>query len=218
MPLIVGLGLAVLQQLTGINTVIYYAPTIFQFSGLHSAGASIAATAGVGTVNVIATAVAIVLIDRVGRRPLLLVGVAGMVMSLAVLGAGFAFSGTVQGGSLLGLITAVSLMTYIASFAIGLGPVFWLLISEIYPLTVRGRAMGVTTIANWAANFLITVTFLTLVGAIGQAGVFWLYALVSIIAWFFVFRLVPETKGLTLEEIEEHFRAGRHPRELKGLP
>ncbi len=218
MPLIVGLGLAVLQQLTGINTVIYYAPTIFQFSGLHSAGASIAATAGVGTVNVIATAVAVVLIDRVGRRPLLLVGVAGMVVSLAVLGAGFAFSGTVQGGSLLGLITAVSLMTYIASFAIGLGPVFWLLISEIYPLTVRGRAMGVTTIANWAANFLITVTFLTLVGAIGQAGVFWLYALVSIIAWFFVFRLVPETKGLTLEEIEEHFRAGRHPRELKGLP
>jgi sugar porter (SP) family MFS transporter len=143
MPLIVGLGLAILQQLTGINTVIYYAPTIFQFAGLHSAGASIAATAGVGVVNVLVTFVAVVLVDRAGRRPLLLTGIAGMVVSLAVLGAGFAFGGAVQGGSLLGLITAVSLMAYVASFAIGLGPVFWLLIAEIYPLNVRGRAMSV---------------------------------------------------------------------------
>jgi predicted MFS family arabinose efflux permease len=78
--------------------------------------------------------------------------------------------------------------------------------------------MSVATIANWAANFLITLTFLTLAGVLGRAGVFWLYALVGIVAWFFVLRLVPETKGLTLEEIEEHFRAGRHPRELKGVP
>ncbi|RXE56589.1 MFS transporter [Methanoculleus taiwanensis] len=216
MPLIVGLGLAVLQQLTGINTVIYYAPTIFQFAGLHSAGASIAATAGVGAVNVLTTAAAVILVDRAGRRPLLLAGIAGMVVSLAVLGAGFALGGTVQGGNLLGLITAISLMAYVASFAIGLGPVFWLLIAEIYPLNVRGRAMSVATIANWAANFFITLTFLTLAGVLGRAGVFWLYALVGIVAWVFVFRLVPETKGLTLEEIEEHFRAGRHPRDLKG--
>ncbi len=218
MPLIVGLGLAILQQLTGINTVIYYAPTIFQFAGLHSAGASIAATAGVGVVNVLSTVAAVILVDRAGRRPLLLAGIGGMVVSLAVLGAGFAFGGTVQGGNLLGLITAVSLMAYVASFAIGLGPVFWLLIAEIYPLNVRGRAMSVATIANWAANFLITLTFLTLAGVLGRAGVFWLYALVGIVAWFFVLRLVPETKGLTLEEIEEHFRAGRHPRELRGAP
>ncbi|BBL68487.1 sugar porter family MFS transporter [Methanoculleus chikugoensis] len=218
MPLFVGFGLAVLQQLTGINTVIYYAPTIFQFAGLHSAGASIAATAGVGAVNVLATVAAVVLVDRTGRRPLLLAGIAGMVVSLAVLGAGFALSGAVQSGSLLGLITAVSLMAYVASFAIGLGPVFWLLIAEIYPLNVRGRAMSVATVANWGANFLITLTFLTLVGILEQAGVFWLYALVGLLAWFFVLRLVPETKGLTLEEIEEHFRAGRHPRELKGAP
>ncbi len=148
-PLFVGFGLAVLQQLTGINTVIYYAPTIFQFAGLHSAGASIAATAGVGAVNVLATVAAVVLVDRTGRRPLLLAGIAGMVVSLAVLGAGFALSGAVQSGSLLGLITAVSLMAYVASFAIGLGPVFWLLIAEIYPLNVRGRAMSVATVANW---------------------------------------------------------------------
>lgn len=218
MPLIVGLGLAILQQLTGINTVIYYAPTIFQFAGLHSAAASIAATAGVGVVNVLATVAAVILVDRAGRRPLLLVGIAGMVVSLAVLGAGFAFGGAGPGEGLLGLITAVSLTAYVASFAIGLGPVFWLLIAEIYPLNVRGRAMSVATIANWAANFLITLTFLTLAGVLGRAGVFWLYALVGIVAWFFVFRLVPETKGLTLEAIEEHFKAGRHPRELKGAP
>jgi MFS family permease len=138
MPLIVGLGLAILQQLTGINTVIYYAPTIFQFAGLHSAGASIAATAGVGVVNVLSTVAAVILVDRAGRRPLLLAGTGGMVVSLAVLGAGFAFGGTVQGGNLLGLITAVSLMAYVASFAIGLGPVFWLLIAEIYPPTYEG--------------------------------------------------------------------------------
>ncbi|WP_332449797.1 sugar porter family MFS transporter [Methanoculleus sp.] len=218
MPLIVGLGLAILQQLTGINTVIYYAPTIFQFAGLHSAAASIAATAGVGVVNVLATVAAVILVDRAGRRPLLLVGIAGMVVSLAVLGAGFAFGGAGPGEGLLGLITAVSLTAYVASFAIGLGPVFWLLIAEIYPLNVRGRAMSVATIANWAANFLITLTFLTLAGVLGRVGVFWLYALVGIVAWFFVFRLVPETKGLTLEAIEEHFKAGRHPRELKGAP
>ncbi len=149
------------------------------------------------------TVAAIALVDRAGRRPLLLAGTGGMVVSLAVLGAGFAFGGTVQGGNLLGMITAAGLMAYVASFAIGLGPVFRLLIAEIYPLNVRGRAMNVATIANWAANVLITPTFLTLAGALGRAG---------------VFRLVPETKGLTLEEIEEHFRAGRHPRDLKGAP
>ena len=212
-PLIVGLGLAVFQQITGVNTIIYYAPTIFQFAGLSSDTAAIAATTGVGLANFIVTAIALVLVDRVGRRPLLLVGIAGMVASLVVLGAGFYFASS-AGDAAVGIITAVSLIAYISFFAIGLGPVFWLLISEIFPLQVRGTAMSLATIANWSANFVITLVFLGLVGALGQTGTFWLFAAIGVVAFVFTLRLVPETKGLTLEEIESHFKGGGHPRRL----
>ncbi|MGZ7160769.1 MAG: sugar porter family MFS transporter, partial [Methanobacterium sp.] len=136
--LIIGVGLAIFQQLTGINTVIYYAPTILLFAGLQSAAVSILATAGIGVINVALTVVAILLIDRVGRRPLLLFGLVGMVISLIILGLSFALPGL--SGS-LGILAVLSLMLYVGSFAIGLGPVFWLMISEIYPLKIRGRAM-----------------------------------------------------------------------------
>lgn len=212
-PLIVGLGLAIFQQITGVNTIIYYAPTIFQFAGLSSDIAAIAATTGVGLANFIVTGIALALVDRVGRRPLLLVGIAGMVASLVVLGAGFYFASGV-GGATVGIITAISLIAYISFFAIGLGPVFWLLISEIFPLQVRGTAMSLATVANWSANFVITLVFLGLVGALGQTGTFWLFAAIGVVAFVFTLRLVPETKGLTLEEIESHFRGGGHPRRL----
>jgi sugar porter (SP) family MFS transporter len=146
-PLTIGIGLAILQQVTGINTVIYYAPTIFENAGLTSATAAIAATAGVGAVNVVMTIVAIFLVDRVGRRPLLLISLAGMVLGLIAMGSVFIFSSGNTGGN-LGLLTEASMMIYIAAFAIGMGPIFWLLISEIYPLKVRGTAMSVATVAN----------------------------------------------------------------------
>jgi MFS transporter, SP family, galactose:H+ symporter len=212
-PLIVGLGLAIFQQITGVNTIIYYAPTIFQFAGLSSDTAAIAATTGVGAANLIVTAIALVLVDRVGRRPLLLVGIAGMTISLIVLGAGFVFASS-SSSSAVGTITAISLIAYISFFAIGLGPVFWLLISEIFPLQARGTAMSIATVANWGANFLITLLFLGLVDVLGQSGTFWLFAAIGIIAFFFTLRLVPETKGLTLEQIEDHFKKGKHPRHL----
>jgi MFS transporter, SP family, galactose:H+ symporter len=212
-PLIVGLGLAIFQQVTGVNTIIYYAPTIFQFAGLDSATAAIAATTGVGLANFIVTAIALLLVDRVGRRPLLLVGILGMVISLIVLGAGFGLTAGATGHA-AGIVTAVSLIAYISFFAIGLGPVFWLLISEIFPLQVRGTAMSLATIANWGANFAITLLFLELVGVLGQAGTFWLFAAIGIAAFVFALRLVPETKGLTLEQIESHFKRGGHPRHL----
>ena len=129
--MIVGVGLAIAQQITGINTVIYYAPTIFKFAGLSSASVAILASVGVGVVNVVFTLVAMQLIDRVGRRPLLLVSLAGMALSLTVLG--LAFSLPQLSGS-LGWIAVASLMVYVGSFAVGLGPVFWLILSEIYPL------------------------------------------------------------------------------------
>jgi MFS transporter, SP family, galactose:H+ symporter len=209
--MIVGVGLAVAQQITGINTVIYYAPTIFKFAGLSSASVAILASVGVGVVNVILTVVAMQLIDRIGRRPLLLVSLVGMAMSLFVLG--LAFSLPQLSGS-LGWITVASLMVYVGSFAVGLGPVFWLMLSEIYPLRIRGRAMSVGTIANWSANLVVALSFLTLTQVLGKPTTFWLYAVVSIGAWLFAFYLVPETKGRSLEEIEAHWRAGKHPRVL----
>jgi len=209
--LIVGVGLAIAQQITGINTVIYYAPTIFKLAGLSSASVAILASVGVGVVNVVLTIAAMRLMDRVGRRPLLLVSLAGMALSLFVLGLAFALP---QASGNLGWIAVSSLMVYVGSFAIGLGPVFWLVLSEIYPLNIRGRAMSIGTAANWSVNLLVALTFLTLTRVLGNAATFWLYGIVSIGAWIFAFFLVPETKGKTLEEIEAHWRSGKRPREL----
>lgn len=198
--LIIGIGLAIFQQLTGINTVIYYAPTILLFAGLQSAAVSILATAGIGVINVALTVVAILLIDRIGRRPLLLFGLVGMVISLIILGMSFALPSL---GSSLGLLAIISLMVYVGSFAIGLGPVFWLMISEIYPLKIRGRAMSTATVVNWGMNLLVAITFLSLIQLLGTPGTFWLYAIISVGAIIFVYFRVPETKGKSLEEIEK---------------
>jgi SP family galactose:H+ symporter-like MFS transporter len=202
--MVIGIGLAVFQQVTGINTVIYYAPKIIQSAGISSASGAILATAGIGLVNVVMTIVSMWLIDRVGRRPLLLVGIAGMVASLGVLG--YAFYAPTHGHS-FATVAVVTLMCYVAAFAISLGPIFWLLIAEIYPLKIRGSAEGVAAGANWAANFAVSVTFLTLVESIGASWSFWLYAGLAVAAWIFSFLLVPETKGRSLEEIEAAWRA-----------
>jgi sugar porter (SP) family MFS transporter len=211
MPMIVGLGLAVFQQITGINTVIYYAPTIFKFAGITAAGPAILAGAGLTMVMWLFHVLAIFLMDRVGRRPLLLVGVAGQIIGLAILGAAFQFQ---QLASFKSYVAIGGLVIYVACFAFGLGPIFWLLISEIYPLKVRGAAMSAVTVTNWALNLVVAVTFLTLVGVLGHAGTFWLYGVIAIGAWVFLYLLVPETKGKTLEQIEEHWRSGKSPRAL----
>jgi SP family galactose:H+ symporter-like MFS transporter len=211
--LFLGIALAVIQQITGINTVIYYAPTIFQQAGFQSALGSIIATAGVGLVNVLMTVVSIPLLDRVGRRPLLLASLGGMTLSLAALGLGFAV-----GGEALKWIGVISLAVYIASFAIGLGPVFWLLISEIYPLSIRGQAASVATMANWLSNFVVSLTFLSLLTRLGSVSTFLLYAVLSLAGLWFCFRFVPETKGVPLERIERDLRAGRPLRQLGKTP
>jgi sugar porter (SP) family MFS transporter len=146
MPLIVGLGLAVFQQITGINTVIYYAPTIFKFTEITAAGPAILAGAGLAMVMWCFHVLAICLLDRVGRRPLLLTGVAGQIVGLAILGAAFHFQ---QLASFKSYTAIGGLVIYVACFAFGLGPIFWLLISEIYPLKVRGAAMSAVTVTNW---------------------------------------------------------------------
>ena len=196
---LVGLVLAIAQQLIGVNTVIYYAPTILKFTGLSTTSA-ITQALSVGITNVIFTVVAIVVLDRVGRRALLIAGTVGCVVSLSALGAFFA-SGTLQHS--VPWLALVCLIVYIASFAVGLGPVFWLMISEIFPLRVRSPAMSLSTVANWSSNFVVSTFFLTLVGAITREGTFWLYAAFGVLALgFFAFRL-PETKDRSLEEISQ---------------
>src|SRR5580700_201574 len=201
--LIVGIGLAIFQQVTGINTVIYYAPMIIQSAGISSASGAILTTAGIGVVNVLMTIVAMWLIDRIGRRPLLLTGIAGMTVTLGLLGWAFHSAGR---GGVLAWLAVISMMLYVASFAISLGPIFWLLIAEIYPLKVRSSAEGLAATFNWVSNLIVTLTFLTLVQMTGASRTFWLYGLFAIGAWIFCYFLAPETKGRSLEQIEEFWR------------
>jgi sugar porter (SP) family MFS transporter len=205
--LLTGVLLAVFQQVTGINTIIYYAPSLLHDAGLGSSSALLA-NVGIGAVNVGLTIVAIRLLDRTGRRPLLLSGTVGMAVGMAI--SAIAFIGTgdhLTGGHAIAAIAG--LVIYTGSFAIGLGPVFWLMIAEIYPLRIRGAAMSVASTANWGANFIVTISFLTLLSAIGGTGVFFLYGFLTLVALLYFFKRVPETKGRSLQEIE---------RDLRGLP
>jgi len=201
--LVVGVGLAILQQVTGINTVIYYAPTIVEFTGVNSSAGSILAAVGVGIINVGMTVLALRLLDRAGRRTLLMIGVSGMVISLFALGAAFIGGG---GSTLASVVAIVSLMAYVASFAISLGPIFWLLNAEIYPLSVRSKAAGVGTMANWTFNFIVSLTFLLLIEAAGRTGAFWIYGGIGLFTLFFCWKFVPETKGKRLEDIQQYFQ------------
>jgi sugar porter (SP) family MFS transporter len=201
--LVVGVGLAILQQVTGINTVIYYAPTIVEFTGIDSSAGSILAAVGVGVINVGMTLVAMRLLDRAGRRTLLMIGVSGMTLSLFALGGAFVGGG---GSTLASIVAILSLMTYVASFAVSLGPIFWLLNAEIYPLSVRSKAAGLGTMANWTFNFIVSLTFLLLIEALGRPGAFWLYGAVGVLTLIFCWKLVPETKGKRLEDIEAYFQ------------
>ena len=195
-PLLIGVLLAIFQQITGVNTIIYYTPTILQMAGFQSASSAILATALVGTVNLGATIISLLLLDRVGRRPLLLLGIAGMALSLTHLGYLFGVSNVPRNAILFDVIA------YLAGFAVGLGPIFWLLISEIYPTTVRGQAMSLSSVIIWVSDLLVTMTFLSLVESLGARASFWLYAGACLVALVFSARMVPETKGRTLEEIE----------------
>jgi sugar porter (SP) family MFS transporter len=198
--MVLGVALAVFQQITGINTIIYYAPTLLAAAGLGNSAALLANVVN-GAVNVLMTIVAIRLLDRAGRRPLLLRGTTGMAAGMILVALTFAIGGSqLHGGA--AYIAIGGLLIYTGSFAIGLGPVFWLLISEIYPVRIRGQAMSVATMANWGANFVVTVSFLTLLSAIGNAGTFFLFAGLSIVALAYFRRHVPETKNRSLQDIE----------------
>ena len=202
-PLIVGIGLAVFQQVTGINTVIYYAPSIFKEAGFASNSAAILATVGIGVVNVLMTVVALLLLDQAGRRKLLLSGLAIMFVCLIAIAVAFSVGTATVGG-----ITAVALAAYVGGFAIGLGPIFWLLIAEIFPLAYRGRGMSVASMANWGSNLVVALVFLDLIRLLTPAGTFGLFGVLTLAALAFAWRFVPETTGRSLEEIEGDMARG----------
>jgi MFS family permease len=192
--------MAVFQQVTGINTIIYYSPTLLAGAGLGNNAALLANVVN-GAVNVGMTIVAIRLLDRSGRRPLLLTGTAGMAVGMII--TALAFLGGDQLHGAAAYVAIAGLLIYTGSFAVGLGPVFWLMIAEIYPLRIRGQAMSVATIANWGANFVVTISFLTLLDAITPRGVFFLFAFLCLVALAYFAKRVPETKQRSLQEIEQ---------------
>src|SRR6056297_423865 len=229
--LLIGIGIMLFQQFTGINTIIYYSPTIFEMAGYGADSANavydaILPALPIGLVNVLFTIVAIYLVDRWGRKPLLYLGLSGMIIALLALGIGFTFHNAL--GDALKWISFISMIIYIPFFAISLGPIAWLLISEIYPTKIRGLGMSLATMVNWLANFLIANTFLSLGKVttgempnpagegtlVNPGGAFFIYAVIGILGLFFVYSYIPETKGHSLEKIEEHFLNGKHPRDL----
>ena len=195
--LIIAMGLAFFQQVTGINTIIYYAPTIFERAGFGDASHAILATMSIGVVNVLFTLISLPLIDRVGRRPLLIIGIAGMFVSLALCGVAFGMTDLTS----FRWIALFCVLAYIAFFAISLGPIMWLMISEVFPLQERGLGTSLAVCAQWGFNMIVSVTFPSLLHAAGASMTFWFYAVLCLAGLVFVIKKVPETKGKTLEEI-----------------
>lgn len=204
--LVVGMGLAIFQQIIGINTIIYYAPTTLTKVGFGDT-AAIISNAGIGVINVGMTLVAIRYIDRVGRKPLLLGGAIGMFLSLGVLAVTSLALPEPTGIGPVGIVTLICLALFIASFAVSWGPIVWVMLGEIFPLKIRGAAMGVATVLLWGANFVISLTFPVLLSALGVGYLFLGYSLICIAALAFVWFFVTETKGRSLEEIEADLRA-----------
>jgi sugar porter (SP) family MFS transporter len=197
--LLIAVGFTVLQQVTGINTIIYYGPQIFSLAGITSNKNAIFATLIVAVTNVLATIVALVLVDRLGRKPLLYWGVGGMTASLFLLS--YSFHNQATFGSSLGMVATVCLVAYIACFAFSMGPIAWILVSEVFPLQIRGRGVAAATIGSGASNFLVSLTFLSLIKAAGNALTFAIYGAFCIFTLLFVRFIVPETKGRELESI-----------------
>jgi sugar porter (SP) family MFS transporter len=202
--LIVAMVLYFLQQLSGINAVIYYAPVIFDRAGFDSSTQQMLATVGVGTVNFAATVVALFLIDRVGRRPLLVAGFTGCALAMLVIALA-----VVRPDDLPPWIVIAMLLLYIASFAIGLGPLPYVVMSEIFPLRARGPGMSMASTSNWGFNFMVVFAFPMMLAGPGLAFTFALFAVVCLAGIVFTLRRVPETTGHSLEAIERHLGSGR---------
>jgi major inositol transporter-like SP family MFS transporter len=199
----IGCGLAVVQQATGINTVNYYAPTILEQSGL-GVSASLVATIAVGVTSVVMTIVGIILLGFVGRRKMLLTGFTGVALSQAALALVF----LLPPSDARSYTILAAMMLFVAFVQCFIGTCVWLLLSEIFPMTIRGFAMGIAVFVLWTTNAAISFAFPIVNENLGSTGTFGLFVLVNVISLVFVAKFVPETKGRTLEELEDQFRDG----------
>lgn len=206
-PLCIAVGIMFFQQFVGINTVIYYGPKIFLKAGFEGNEAAIWASVGIGVVNVLFTILSLVLIDKLGRRKLFFIGMLGIIISLVVMGFGFALQQAL--GDYARWFLVVSMLAYVGFFALSLGPLGWLIISEVFPLKVRGLGSSIGSLSNWGFNTLVVWTFFTLIKIIGDAEVFWLFAIVGVVGLIWGYWFIPETKGISLEKIEDHWRGGK---------
>jgi SP family xylose:H+ symportor-like MFS transporter len=191
--ILIGVLLSVFQQFVGINVALYYAPRIFESMGAEK-DASMLQTVVMGLVNVVFTVIAIMTVDKWGRKPLLMVGSIGMAIGMFAIGA-LAFL------KIIGISTLVFIIIYTASFMMSWGPICWVLISELFPNKIRGKAVAVAVAAQWAANYFISSTYPAMM-EFSSGLTYWFYGLMSIISFFFVWKMIPETKGKTLEEME----------------
>lgn len=203
-PMVIAVVMAVLQQITGINTIIYYSSMILTRptgdQGASTAADALRANVIVGITAFLSTVIALGIIDKIGRKPLLLTASAGMGLSMFGLGAAF-FQPTAPRTLIL-----VAIFAYVAFFSVGMGPGVWVLMSELFPTRVRGRAMAIATVCLWIACLAVTLTFLSLMNALTPGGAFWFYGVMCVFTFAFIWRALPETKGKTLEEIEKWWR------------
>ena len=207
-----GVGLQVIQQLTGINVVMYYAPRIFKIAGFASTEHQLWGTVIVGVTNVLATFIAIAFVDRLGRKPIMYAGFA--VMGAAMVTVGLLFNMDLEKNAMLGTWAIGALLLFIVGFAMSAGPIIWVICSEIFPLS--GRDLGVTfsTATNWIVNAIVGGTFLTLLHTLGNGNTFLLYGGLNVLFVIFFLLLVPETKGVSLEKIEANLLSGKPLRRI----
>jgi MFS transporter, SP family, galactose:H+ symporter len=196
-----GVGLAIFQQFVGPNTVLFYTPTIFGYAGVS--GNSLLPTIYVGAVLFVFVFPTIAFVDVAGRKALFYLGLVGMGSMLVLLGLAFHF-----GASSWGVWVLIILLVYVACYSLSISPLFWLMTAEVFPNRLRASGASAATVANWSANLLISVTFLSLINAVGKAWTFWIYAIFAVLAIVFVWRFVPETKGRPLESIDQYWTQG----------
>ncbi|XP_050253971.1 D-xylose-proton symporter-like 2 [Quercus robur] len=194
--LTIGAGLVLFQQITGQPSVLYYAGSILQSAGFSAASDATRVSILLGLLKLIMTGVAVLVVDKLGRRPLLLGGVSGMVISLFLIGSYYLFLDDVP------VVAVVALLLYVGCYQLSFGPIGWLMISEIFPLRLRGRGLSIAVLVNFGANALVTFAFSPLKALLGAAILFYIFGAIAVVSLVFIFFVVPETKGLTLEEIE----------------
>ncbi len=197
--LFIAVGFMLLTPATGINAVVYYGPQIFSLAGIGSDKSAIFATLLVAITNVLATVIALVLVDRLGRKPLLYAGIGGMTVALFVLA--ICFHNQAALGKSLGIIATACLMSFIGCYAFSIGPIAWILVSEVFPLRVRGRGVAAATLSFGTSNFLVSLTFLSLIKAAGNSLTFVIFGIFCILTLVFVRFVIPETAGRELESI-----------------